>query len=88
MSEAMPKRILVVDDEPSIVRLVQGNLERHGYMTEAANSGVEALTRILTQRPDLIISYIMMTDIDGLELLSQIRDDPETRDLPVMVSRP
>ncbi len=80
----MSKRILVVDDEPSIVRLVQGNLERHGFTTETAGNGVEALTRILTNRPDLIISDIVMPEMDGLELLAHIRDDPETRDLPVI----
>ena len=80
----MSKRILVVDDEPSIVQLVQGNLERHGFTAETAENGVEALTRILTHRPDLIISDIKMPEMDGLELLAHIRDDPETRDLPVI----
>ncbi len=78
-------RVLVVDDEISIVRLIQVNLERHGYQVETANNGVEALEKIRQKRPDLLVSDVMMPEMDGFELLTSIRRDPALMDLPVIM---
>jgi two-component system alkaline phosphatase synthesis response regulator PhoP/two-component system response regulator VicR len=78
-------RILAVDDEPNIVRLIQVNLERHGYQVETANNGAQALTKIKANRPDLVVSDVMMPEMDGFELLANIRRDPTLMDLPVIM---
>ena len=78
-------RILAVDDEPNIVRLVQVNLERHGYQVDTANNGVQALAKIRQSRPDLVVSDVMMPEMGGFELLASIRRDPNLMDLPVIM---
>ena len=78
-------RILAVDDEPNIVRLIQVNLERHGYEVETANNGVQALEKIRARRPDLVVSDVMMPEMDGFELLSTIKRDPALEDLPIIM---
>jgi len=78
-------RILAVDDEPNIVRLIQVNLERHGYQVETANNGAQALAKIRNSRPDLLVSDVMMPEMDGFELLANIRRDPGLMDLPVIM---
>ena len=78
-------RILAVDDEPNIVRLIQVNLERHGYTVETANNGAQALAKIKASRPDLLVSDVMMPEMDGFELLANVRRDPALTDLPVIM---
>ena len=78
-------RILVTDDEPNIVRLIQVNLERQGFQAETANNGAQALEKIRANRPDLLVSDVMMPEMDGFELLSNIRRDPALEDLPVIM---
>ena len=78
-------RILAVDDEPNIVRLIQVNLMRQGYQVETANNGVEALAKIRESMPDLLVSDVMMPEMGGFELLKNIRMDPALKDLPVIM---
>ena len=78
-------RILAVDDEPNIVRLIEVNLTRHGYQVETASNGVQALEKIRASRPDLVVSDVMMPEMDGFELLSTIRRDPALESLPVIM---
>jgi two-component system, OmpR family, alkaline phosphatase synthesis response regulator PhoP len=78
-------RILAVDDEPNIIRLIEVNLTRHGYQVETANNGVQALEKIRASRPDLVVSDVMMPEMDGFELLSSIRRDPALESLPVIM---
>ncbi len=79
------KRILAVDDEPGIARLIKVNLERAGYEVETANDGAEALELIENGLYDLIITDVMMPRMDGMELLNTIRSRPELSDLPVIL---
>lgn len=79
------KRVLVVDDEPGIVRLLQANLERLGLTVETAENGVEALSKVMAAYPDLLITDIMMPEMDGLELVEHVRRHPDLRDLPVVL---
>ena len=78
-------RILAVDDEPNIVRLIQVNLERHGYQVETASNGAQALVKLRANRPDLLVSDVMMPEMDGFELLKNVRADPSLADLPVIM---
>ncbi|MDH7568672.1 MAG: response regulator [Armatimonadota bacterium] len=81
----MAKRILVVDDERHIVRLVQVNLERAGYEVVTAFDGKEAVSKVKDVRPDLIVCDVMMPYMDGFEVLRTIRADPETREIPFIM---
>lgn len=81
----MGKKILVVDDEPQLVRIVQFNLERAGYEVRTAFDGLEALERVEEEVPDLIILDVMMPRLDGFETLRRLRENPHTREIPVMM---
>ncbi|MFA0758258.1 MAG: hypothetical protein PVTTEEND_001654 [Candidatus Fervidibacter sp.] len=79
------KRVLVVDDERHIVRLVQVNLERQGYEVLTAYDGVECLEKAKAEKPDLIILDVMMPRMDGFEALQRLKSDPETNQIPVIM---
>ena len=81
----MGSYLLVVDDEPKIARLVQINLERHGYPVETASNGAEALTIIRKRRPDVLITDNWMPEMNGYELLVKIRRDPALMGLLVIL---
>ncbi|MCY9373718.1 MULTISPECIES: two-component system response regulator PhoP [Bacillus] len=69
----MNKKILVVDDEESIVTLLQYNLERSGYNVITASDGEEALKKAETEKPDLIVLDVMLPKLDGIEVCKQLR---------------
>src|SRR5437870_4656154 len=79
------KRVLAVDDERHIVRLIQVNLERQGYEVITAFDGKEALKKARSQLPDLIVLDVMMPHLDGFEVLKALKQDPETRSIPVIM---
>ena len=74
-------RILVVDDEPAIVRAVRANLSRHGFRVDVATTGQEALEHAQA-RPDLILLDLGLPDGDGLEVIRSIREQSDT---PIIV---
>jgi two-component system alkaline phosphatase synthesis response regulator PhoP/two-component system response regulator VicR len=82
---AQQKRILVVDDERHIVRLIQVNLERAGYQVATAFDGKEALKRVEEAKPDLIVLDVMMPYMDGFEVQKRLQADPNTRNIPVIM---
>ena len=81
----MAKKILAVDDEKHIVRLVQINLEKEGYEVATANTGREALEKVASFQPDLIVMDVMMPEMDGLEALSRLKADPVTSGIPIVI---
>lgn len=81
----MAKKILAVDDERHIVRLVQVNLERQGYTVVTAYDGKEALEKVEAEQPDLIVLDVMMPYMDGFEVLQNLKRNPTTRDIPVIM---
>ncbi len=78
----MGNRILAVDDEASIVKLVTAALTARGYEVIPAYNGEEALDRVHVERPDLIICDIMMPKMDGREVRRRLAKDPSTKDIP------
>jgi DNA-binding response OmpR family regulator len=80
----MAETILVVDDEPSIVKLVTATLEKHGYEIIPAYDGEEALAKIKSNHVDLVLLDIMMPHLDGRETRKRLLADPETCDIPVI----
>jgi DNA-binding response OmpR family regulator len=77
--------VLVVDDEERIRKLVSLGLKRAGYGVAVASDGEEALARVAEARPDLIVSDVTMPNLDGLSLLSSLREDPSTRAIPFIL---
>jgi DNA-binding response OmpR family regulator len=81
----MSHRVLVVDNEPLVRRLVEVNLLRAGYEVGIATDGEEALEKLHAERPDLMVLDVMMPRMDGFELLDQLRKDEMLADLPVII---
>ncbi len=81
----MAYKILVVDDEPPIVRLMEFILARQGHEMLVAVNGQEALDKVRTHQPDLVLLDIMMPRIDGYEVARALRADPATADLPIIM---
>jgi two-component system OmpR family response regulator len=77
--------ILVVDDSPFIVDVFVTMLERGGYRTVAAYGGDECLEILKTVIPDLILLDIMMEPMDGWETLERIKENPATKEIPVLM---
>lgn len=81
----MAKRILAVDDEKHIVRLIQFNLERAGYEVLTANDGVQALDIISREHVDLVVLDWMMPQLNGMETLKRLKANPATAEIPVIM---
>jgi two-component system alkaline phosphatase synthesis response regulator PhoP/two-component system response regulator VicR len=79
------KKIMAVDDERHIVRLIQVNLERSGYQVVTAFDGQEALRKVETEKPDVIVLDVMMPKMDGFEVLKRLQANPDTREIPVIM---
>jgi len=76
-------KILLVDDEPDIVEFLKYNLEQNGYDVIVGHDGLQALQK-LTQNPDLIILDIMMPHLDGYEVYKKIRENNNSKDIPII----
>ena len=81
----MPKTVLVADDDTAIVQLIRFNLELEGYAVTVAYNGLAALDAVKQTRPDLVLLDIMMPKLDGWDVVSELRSDEETRDLPMVM---
>jgi phosphate regulon transcriptional regulator PhoB len=79
------KKILVVEDEPDIRKLVHYNLAQEHFQTLEAEDGERALRLLEREKPHLIILDLMLPGLSGLELCKQLRDRPETRRLPILM---
>lgn len=77
--------ILTVDDNPDVISIIKGILEEKGYKVISANSGHEALEILQSNKPSLILTNVMMPGIDGFELLIQLKKQPQTAAIPVVV---
>ena len=78
-------KILAVDDEKHIVRLVQINLQKEGHEVATANTGKEALEVVSEFAPDLIVMDVMMPEMDGFEALKKLKENPATKEIPVIM---
>ncbi|MDP2825472.1 MAG: response regulator [Sulfuritalea sp.] len=81
----MVKKILIADDEPNIVISLEFLLKREGYAVVVAHNGAEALVRVRAERPDLAILDVMMPLRNGFEVCQDLRQDPEFKDLRIMM---
>lgn len=81
----VPEVILIVDDDPDILRVVEVNLRLHGFEVLPARSGPEALALLENHRPDLALVDLMMPGMDGVELTRRLRADPMVTALPIIM---
>jgi DNA-binding NarL/FixJ family response regulator len=80
----MSKRLLIVDDEPNLLRAVAACLRAEGYEVNTARSGREALLQLAEAVPDLVVSDIRMPGMDGYQLARQLRGSPRTALIPIV----
>lgn len=78
-------KIIAVDDQADIVRLVQINLERRGHQVLTAQDGEEAIQKIREELPDLVISDVTMPKMDRIALLKELRAEEMTRQIPFIL---
>ena len=78
-------RVLVIDDDPVILELLRVNFEIEGFDVITASDGEEGFARAQALHPDVVISDIMMPRRDGLQLLTDLKGDPATQKLPVIL---
>lgn len=81
----MATKILIADDEPNIVISLEFLLKREGYEVIVAHDGAQALERIRSERPDMAILDVMMPRRNGFEVCQDLRQDPEFKDLRIMM---
>jgi two-component system phosphate regulon response regulator PhoB len=81
----MRPNILITEDEAALVAMLRYNLEKEGYAVDEAADGQEALLKVAESRPDLILLDWMLPQLSGLEVCRQIRRNPETRNIPIIM---
>ncbi len=77
--------ILLVDDEPDFLIVMEKLLKKHGYKVSEAINGEGALKKAREERPDLVLLDVMMPDINGWEVCKNLKSSPETKDLPIIM---
>lgn len=80
----MPTKILIADDDPTIIMLLKVNLEMEGYEVMVATDGRQALEMAATRKPDIILLDIMMPNMDGWTAKTRLAGSKETADIPVI----
>ncbi|MEX0875417.1 MAG: response regulator [Actinomycetota bacterium] len=81
----MSARVLLVDDDPQVLKLLRLNFEMEGYDVEVATDGAAALAAIDRRRPDAVVCDVMMPGMDGLAVVRRLRADPETAAVPIVM---
>ena len=84
-AEAAETKVLLVDDEDQLRRVMRDLLERDGYVVTEARDGVEALDQIDRHAPDIIVLDLNLPGLDGFGVLSHLRSRPSTAEIPVVV---
>jgi len=80
----LPKRIMVVDDDPTIVKILTKRLLAHGYVVMSANGGPDLLTKLSTFRPDGILLDVMMPGMDGVQVAERLGRTYSTSRIPIV----
>ena len=84
-SGPMPAKVLLVEDDPVILRLLEVNFELEGFDVVLARDGQEGIEQARAAKPDLVISDIMMPNVSGLELVTTLKADAATADIPIIL---
>jgi CheY-like chemotaxis protein len=81
----MPKKILAIDDENDVLLIIKTALSGEGYDVITASNGFDGLALAEDQRPALILLDLRMPEMDGMEVLEQLRESEKTMDIPVII---
>ncbi len=81
----MAHKILVVDDEPHIVMMLEARLQKNGFEVVTATSGSEAMAKVKQVRPDLIVLDVMMPVMSGFEVCRMLKENPAYQAIPVIL---
>jgi DNA-binding response OmpR family regulator len=81
----MPKKVLIVDDEPGIIVALQFLMEQSGYATMVAFSGEEAMEAVAKHHPDLMLLDIMLPVVDGFEVCQRVRENPDWNNIRIVL---
>jgi DNA-binding response OmpR family regulator len=81
----MNRKVLLIEDEPNIIEAIRFLLTRDGWQVDTHSDGADAVETVQLKRPDLIILDMMLPGRSGMEILRDLRDLDETRDLPVLM---
>lgn len=79
------RKVLVIDDEPGIIDIVETNLLGDGFEVVSAKDGKEGLDKVRSENPELVVLDVMMPEMDGWEVLRQMESDPNTAGIPVIM---
>ena len=79
------KKILVIEDDPSSLRLIKYTLQQEGYQVLIAPNGLEGLRKAKNEEPDLIILDVLLPGVDGFEICHRLRAEPQTTQLPILM---
>lgn len=85
MEEAAKKKILIVDDDRDMVSVLKDVLEFEGYEVESAPDGEKAFVQLRKSTPGLIVADIALPNMNGWKLCRKIRENPSTKDIPILV---
>src|SRR5215467_4942543 len=77
--------VLVIDDDENIIQLINLGLKYEGFRVESTSTGPEGLAAAQRLNPDLIILDLMLPEMDGLEVARRLRENPTTRDIPILM---
>ena len=78
-------KVLLVDDDPVILKLLQVNFEMEGYTVLTASDGVEGLEKARAERPDIVLLDIMMPRMDGLQVTKELKGSDDTKEIPIIL---
>ena len=81
----MRKRVLVVEDDTEMVDLLRFNLQKAGFAIATATDGIEALKKVRSLAPDLILLDLMLPELDGFSVCEILRQDPDTASIPIIM---
>lgn len=81
----MPKKILIVDDEPDVLTYLSSVLEENGYASVSAKDGVEGLEVLRKEKPDLVLLDLMMPKKSGITMFQELRKDETLSNIPVVI---
>lgn len=80
----MSKKVLIVDDEEDVLEVLNKRLTAEGYTVIQSSNGIDAITQARREKPDLILLDVMMPGMDGSKVAQVLRDDPLTKEIPIM----
>jgi DNA-binding response OmpR family regulator len=79
------KKILIIEDDPSVLKATSYILEKEGYQVLTAQDGLDGLKKAKQDNPDLLILDVMLPGIDGFEICHSLRNEPQTAELPIIM---